>query len=286
MYREEFTTPADRYFNYCWWPYTPVAKVEHKFRPVNLLFQSFELAAIDSRAFEVVEALRSDLGDFRTVYGVKWMGNRLGWEFYFYDYKRRERELSISKVLDTIRRFSSCSLEVNERLPYFMFSIDLDEDLVCGDRNLDVIHMYIGNPGSTVSSGISYDLREAGTTLENLYYFFNAGSQLLDIEEKVCCSAHVDATKIPISEILRPELRRCNTICIANKQHNDTAYFSGVDVGQLIFFLKWLNYPQPIIDFTEHNRAKLDHLLYDVGFDYTAKGNQLDVIKSGYYGVF
>src|SRR5262249_45031752 len=70
--RREYTTPHDRYYNYCWWGYQPVAPTEHKFRPVSLLFHAFEVAGVDGCACEVVEVLRNALGPFRTVWGTKW----------------------------------------------------------------------------------------------------------------------------------------------------------------------------------------------------------------------
>ncbi len=285
--RFEYTTGQDQYFNYCWWPYLPVAPVEDKFRPVNLLFKSFELAGLDERAYDLVRRIQEAIGQFRTVFGVKWLPDgRLGWEFYFYDYQRRDREVSISRVLEAIRPLVRCDVPVNESLPYFMFSLDVSNDLVRGERPLDVVHMYIGNPGSRVSSGISYALTAQETTLENFYFFFEALRDLRQAADKVLCSAHVDSARIDIDAILRPELRNCHTICIANKQKNDTAYFSGVNVEQLLFFLKLLQYPAEIIAFVETNRAKLDHLLYDVGFDYVARGSELVILRSGYYGVF
>jgi hypothetical protein len=81
-------------------------------------------------------------------------------------------------------------------------------------------------------------------------------------------------------------LRRCKTICVANKQTHDCVYFSGVDVHQLIHFLERLNYPQPVVEFVRGNARRLDHLLFDVGFDYRMEGGRLQILKSGYYGVF
>jgi len=284
--RYEITAGDDHYYNYCWWPYLPVASVENKFRPVNLLYHSFELAGLDARAYQLVQRIREAIGLFRTVWGVKWLGDRLAWEFYFYDYQRRQREVSISRVLEAIRPIIRCDVPVNESLGYFMFSLDVNGELLSGARTLDVVHMYIGNPGSRVSSGIAYALTAGPTVLENFYFFFEATRDLRQAAEKVLHSAHVDVAHIDIDRILRPELRDCNTICIANKQRNDTAYFSGVNVDQLLFFLKLLDYPAQIVGFVEANRSKLDHLLYDVGFDYVAKEDELVILKSGYYGVF
>ena len=75
-------------------------------------------------------------------------------------------------------------------------------------------------------------------------------------------------------------------IVIANKQHNDSVYFSRIDVDQLIFFLRRMQYPDQICNFVEAQRAKLDHLLFDVGFDYRLEAGKLVILKSGYYGVF
>jgi len=284
--RFEYATGGDPAFNYCLWQYAPVTPAEDKFRSINLLLQSFEFAGVDARAFDIVDAIRDGIGPFRTVFGVKNLGETLAWELYFYDYARRRREVSISRVLEAIRRLVPCNVRPNESLPYFMFSLDLDAALAAGRRSLDVVHMYIGNPGSTVSSGVAYAVREGGTTLENFYFFFDAASQLDEAAGKICSSAYFDDTRLPLDAVLVPELRRCKTICVANKQTHDCVYFSGVDVHQLLHFLERLDYPAPISGFVRGHVAELDHLLFDVGFDYRLEGGRLKILKSGYYGVF
>ena len=282
----EYTAVGDRYFNYCWWPYSPVAKVEHKLRPVNLLFHSFDVGGIDAGACDMVKSIQKEIGRFRTVWGTKLVGDRLAWEFYLYDYQRRSRDVSISRILKSIAHIAPCKFSINETLPYFMFSIDIDDQLVSGKRDLDVVHMYVGNPGSIVSSGIAYAITATSKTLENFYFFFDGKRQLTEAADKITSSVHLDDTNIDVNNVLRPELRDCHTICVANKQTHDTAYFSGVNVNQLIFFLAWLQYPPEIRQFVETRRAQLDHLLYDVGFDYTSNGDDLQILKSGYYGIF
>jgi hypothetical protein len=234
----------------------------------------------------MVDALREAIGPFRTVFGIKLVDGRLAWEYYFYDYARRERSVSIGRVLEALRPFARCDIRPNESLPYFMFSIDIDSALARGARELDVVHMYLGNPGSTVSSGIAYALRPAGSTLENFYFFFNAKTQREDAASKIFCSPHVDPATIRPERILLPELRDCHTICVANKQRNDCVYFSGIDVDQLRWFLDRIGYPPEIQRMVRENRASLDHLLYDVGIDYRIEDGEMRVLKSGYYGVF
>jgi hypothetical protein len=284
--RFEYATPADPSLNYCLWQYVPAAATEDKFRSVNLLYHSFEHAGIDGRAFEIVDGIRDAIGRFRTVFGVKMLADRMAWEFYFYDYGLREREVSISRVLEAIRPWVRCPVRPNESLPYFMFSIDLDAPLALAQRDMDVVHMYIGNPHSLVSSGIAYAVREHATTLENFYFFFDGQKQQAEAADKIACSAHYDSSKVPLDAVLVPELRDCQTICVANKQTHDCVYFSGIDVDQLLFFMDRLRYPPGIVSFVRENRENLDHLLFDVGFDYRVERGGLTVLKSGYYGVF
>lgn len=285
-HRFEYATEQDPSLNYCLWPYAPPAPIEDKFRSINLLFQSFDHAGIDPRAFEIVEAIRDAIGPFRTVFGIKLLDDRLAWEFYFYDYRRRQRAVSMTRVLDTVRPFMHSDIVPNENLPYFMFSIDLNDNLASGRAPLDVVHMYVGNPGSTVSSGIAYGVRTTGIVLENFYFFFDAASQRDQIAGKVASSAVFDDTILPIEAVVAPELMRCRTVCVANKQTHDCIYFSGVNVGQLIWFMNLLAYPAAVVEFVMRNRARLDHLLFDVGFDYRVENGRLRFLKSGYYGVF
>jgi hypothetical protein len=282
----EHATGQDVFFDYCLYEYKPAVPFERKLRSVNLLFHSFEFFGINEKAFDLVRTIRKGIGYSWTVWGVKLQGNSVAWEFYFYDYRRIQRERSITKILDTIRPIIPCRIQAIETQPYFMFSIDVGDELLSGNRALEEIHLYIGNTASNVSSGISYSLTERGRKLENFYFFFDPKTEMKGLLNKVFCSAHVDPSRITIDQLIWPELRNCKRICAANKQNNDCIYFSGINVDQFIFFLRRLNYPGEIISFVEGNRSMLDHLQYDVGFDYRTEGDQVIPLKSGYYGFF
>jgi hypothetical protein len=284
--RLECTTEADEFFDYCLWEYKPAEPWVGKLRSVNLLLHSFDLVGVDPRLYDLVQAIRDGIGVSRTVWGLKQVEEGIRWEFYFYDYRRRARERSISRLLDILGPFARCGFRPDEQRDYFMFSIDVDGDLAAGTRALDEIHMYIGNVGSTVSSGICYSLSQHGTRLENFYFFFDAKTQLREITGKIASSAFVDGSSIDINRILWPELRNCRVIVVANKQGNDCIYFSRITVDQLLFFLKRMNYRRELVSFVEENRSMLDHLQYDVGFDYRMEEGELKILKSGYYGVF
>jgi hypothetical protein len=173
------------------------------------------------------------------------------------------------------------NLRLSPDRPYFMFSLDLASDM----SEIHEASVYVGNPGSSVSSGICYNLSPSGLRLDNLYHFFDAHTQWDEIVGKVAASAHLDLRGLDIDAILWPELRDCGVIVVANKKFNDGVYFSRISIAQLIQFVERLGYPPAIQDFLRHNRGQLDHLLYDVGIDYRGVDGRIEIVKSAYYGV-
>ena len=282
----EVASAQDEFYDFCLWEYKPVAPCANKFRSANLLLHSFACANTDIRIYDMIRAIQRGFGIGNTVWGLKHLNGKLFWEFYFYDYRRRDRGRSATRLLEIIRPYLPCDINMNENLHYFMFSIDITNDLVSGKKDLEEIHMYVGNPGSSVSSGICYSVTKSGARLENFYFFFDAKKDMEDIAAKAVCSAQVDFTVIDIDRVLWPEMRTAQVIVVANKQGNDAVYFSRINVDQLILFMRRMRYPHELISFVEQNRLKLDHLLYDAGFDYRMEGKELRVLKSGYYGIF
>ncbi|OFZ67421.1 MAG: hypothetical protein A2V79_05895 [Betaproteobacteria bacterium RBG_16_56_24] len=282
----EYTTGQERFFDYCLWEYQPVTAFANKFRSINLLTQSFGAQGIGERAIDIIRAIQQGFGASRTIWGIKQEGDVIRWEFYFYDYERLERNRTISRLLEIISPWNSCAISVNEHYPYFMFSINLDRKQLMEGGPLEEIQMYIGNAGSTVSSGICYSVTETNITLKNFYFFFDVKTQMAEIVDKICSSAYLDITKLDINTILWPEMKNCRTIVVANKRTHDGVYFSRINVAQLSVFLKRMCYPAEHISFVEQNKSQLDHMLYDVGFDYRMENGQLKILKSSYYGFF
>ena len=281
----ERAAPQDRYADYCLWDYPPVTPPAGKLRCANLLWRSIEAGGGAPHLKAACMALRDGLGPFRTVFGVKKIAGKLSYEFYFYDYARLERDVSIKRVLKILSPFVDCPLNYSEGRPYFMFSLDLDEEIASRRRPLDVINVYVGNPGSTVSSGICYEFSPAGLRLANFYFFFNARTEMDQIVGKVASSSHHDLRGLPIAAILRPELLDCEVIVVANKKFNDGVYFSRIKIDPLIGFLERENFPAGLVDFAKEHRDGLDHMLYDVGIDYAVEGGAVKVLKTAFYGL-
>lgn len=281
----EYAAPQDRYADYCLWDYQPLVPPAGKLRCSNLLWSAIEAAGDQGHLRAACLALREKLGPFQTVFGVKKIDGRLTFEFYFYDYARLERAVSITRVLDILAPYVSCPLSYSERRPYFMFSIDLDEDITSRRKPLETINIYVGNPGSSVSSGICYELTPSALRLANFYFFFDAQKEMDDIVAKVSCSAHHDLPGLPLSAILRPELLDCGVVVVANKKFNDGVYFSRIKIGPLIDFLEREEFPAGLVQFAKQHRHGLDHMLYDVGVDYRVEGQTVRVLKTAFYGL-
>ena len=280
----EAVAPGDHYADYCQWPYDPPAPVGGKLRQVSLLWYALQVSGADPRLAEACRELRRRVGHFRTVYGVKLEGGRLSFEFYFYDYNRLERDLSIPRVLAALSPFVRCDLPDVERRPYFMFSLDLDDDIVAGRAPLREIDIYIGNPGSTVSSGICYAHRAEGLELKNFYFFFDARGEEEAIADKVAASVHLDAGR-DLTDILWPELTDCGVIVVANKRRHDGVYFSRIRARQLQLFFHRTGWPPALTGLFDAEIGRFDHLLYDVGVDYTVENGRVVVLKSAFYGL-
>jgi hypothetical protein len=281
----ERAKPQDRYADYCLWDYRPPAPPAGKLRCANLLWRAIDASGGGAHLRAACEALRDRLGPFRTVFGVKKIADRLSFEFYFYDYARLERDASITKVLEILSGFVVCPLTYSEGRPYFMFSIDLDDNVASGRKPLDMINIYVGNPGSSVSSGICYELSSSGLRLANFYFFFDARKEMTEIVAKMSCSAHHDLRGLPVSAILRPELLDCEVIVVANKKFHDGIYFSRLKIDPLIGFLERECFPADLVNFAKEYRNGLDHMLYDVGIDYVVENGAVKVLKTAFYGL-
>ncbi len=281
----ERTKPGDRFADYCLWDYRPPASPAGKLSSANLLWRAIELSGEGPSLRAACMALRERLGPFQTVYGVKKFGDRLSFEFYFYDYGRLERRVSIPRVLEILAPTATHSMSGLEKRPYFMFSIDLDEEIAAKRRPLDIVNVYVGNPGSSVSSGICYEFSPAGLRLANFYFFFERRKQMSDIVAKASCSAHHDLRGLPVSQILRPELLDCEVVVVANKKVNDGLYFSRIKIDTLIQFLTREEFPDELMSFVRDHRDELDHMLYDVGLDFRVEGGEVRTLKSAFYGL-
>jgi hypothetical protein len=268
----------DQFFDYCHYQYAPVGSTTGKLRSSSLLFHSFAVQSLEPEFFPVVKAIRAKIGENNTVWGIKQINGRLVHEFYFYNatWEPKDRLSSVAGILEAIAPYYHCNVRPNEQFPYFMFSLDFQPGF--SRQKIPGIHLYIGS--------FAYYCNGNGMALENHYSFYSPGPESGKIYKDVWKSAFVDYSTVNIQEVLIPELLSCKSICRSHKPHNDGIYYSGISLAQFQFFLEKFQYPEPIIGWVNNHQDRLDHLQYDIGFDYTMENGQIKILKSGYYGVF
>lgn len=281
----ERARPSDPARDYCLWDYSrPNPPAAGALRTSALLYQTFEAAGVTDQMRPIMQALQAKWGRFNIVWGAKYANGKPSWEFYFYDYARDARAHGMQDFRDATKGLVTCNLTPDDRLPYFMFSVELTPETLTG-QPLDQIDIYMGNPGSTVSSGICYGLSDAGLEMRNFYFFFDAATQMPLIAGKITESIHLTYRDIAMDDLLWPQMEGVQTIVVANKRHRDGIYFSRISAAQLRHFLDRLQFPQSTRAFLRDNHAALNHHLYDVGWDFRYDDGQIIPTKGSFYGL-
>ncbi len=274
------TTPGDRYFDYCLQPYEPRCSPVGKLRGETLLWHSFDVAGASDTVRAATRGLQKHAGSDATVWGVKHAAGALWWELYLYDPQKEDPRVTVGSVTRALAPWLQLVPAVRESIPYFMFSFDLRPGWGPGHA-VDALNVYLAEPVG--QAGRSYAVRERALELENVYHFFHPKLEIREVLARIRSSTFVDFSAIDVGRVLFPELLSCRRICVAKKRRSDAVYYSGIDVDQLLWFLRRFGYPPAIVDFVDGHRASLDHLRFDVGVDYAAAGDGIDVAKTGFY---
>jgi hypothetical protein len=274
------TTPEDRYFDYCLQAYEPRCSPVGKLRGESLLWHSFEVAGASETVRAATRGLQAHAGRDATVWGVKHAAGALWWELYFYDPQKEDPRVTVGSVTQALEPWLHLAPRMRESVPYFMFSFDLRPEWGAGHA-VDALNVYLAEPVG--QAGRSYVLRESGLELDNLYHFFHPKLEIREVLARIRSSTFVDFSAIDVGRVLLPELLSCRRICVAKKRRSDAVYYSGIDVDQLLWFLRRFHHPASIVDFVAGHRSRLDHLRFDVGIDYTAGRDGIEVAKTGFY---
>jgi len=277
--------PACR--DFCLWPYQPPeAPLSNALDGAATLLAAAELAGCGGAWRALVAALRAALGDYATVWGLKWDGAKLGVELYFYDYARCQRRVSLARVAAALRPFARGAAQVNEALPYFMVSVELPIAFGGFPAALDAADIYLGNPGSSVSSGICYRVADGAAELKNFYFFFDRAKEWEQIIGKLGCGMRVAADPACVERLLPDWLAECRTVVVANKRQADGLYCSGLALEPTLRFLAQQGWPPAFLAHLQAEAPRTRHLLWDIGFDFDLVDGRVGIGKSSLYGVF
>lgn len=277
--------PSDPVADFCLWPYErPVLPIRGAMRSEALLWAALGVAGYGVDMADLLEAVRDRWGRFQTVWGVKWDGAALSVELYFYDYARESRRLALHDLIATLSPWLSCDLMPDDRLRYFMASVEIAPETMTTGR-LDQIDIYMGNPGSNVASGLCYGLSAQGMEYRNAYHFFDMVTESGAALSKLAESVHLLGCEDPAAMIW-PGMDAMKTLVVANKRWTDALYFSRLGVDDLALCLAKLDFPPPLRYFLIRNRDRLASHLFDVGWDFSASPNGRPQPRKGsFYGL-
>lgn len=277
-----FSTPLDRYFDYCLQPYEPRCPPAGKLRAENVLWESLRLAGLESALAPAVRAVQARCGRDMTVFGIKHTAGQLFWELYFYDPQKEDARVTAASLIDALAPLLRFEAAPRETIPYFMFSFDLDAR-TADTRRVEALNLYLA--AREAQAGRSYKLTRTGLEFENIYRFLHPKLEIDKVLHGIRSSVFVDFTRVALAKVLFPELFTCRRICVAKKRTADAVYYSGIDVGQLLWFLRRFDYPATLAGYVEEHRAGFEHLLFDVGVDYRMDASGALVFgKTSFYG--
>lgn len=279
------TPAASPYRDFCLWPYEPAAApTPHSADGAALLLLLAEAVGAREDWAGIVAGLQRRLGPYRTVWGLKWDGRMLSAELYFYDYARLQRRTSLAAARAALDEILAPGIELDPTVPYFMVSFELP--MRPGPRRaLLEADVYLGNPGSALSSGLCYRHDVQGAELKNLYFFFDRAQAWDEFESKLACSAQIPLGQMDLARVAPAWLRECRTVVAANKRRADAVYFSGLRVAALVRFVRDFGWPPVMQQALEEDAHRFAHLRFDVGYDYALRDGAIAPGKSSFYGV-
>jgi len=279
--------PGDQLCDYTLVPYDPVRPAAGKLRSINALFESFAIAGVEDEGSHLVDLLRQKLGPFRTVFGIKFHApdQVMGWELYFYDPLREHADLSIERVSEILAPALVIDARPPRPLPWHMFSVEFDVASF-KSRAPAPVDVYISTNPRAKGTDRSYKIRGAEMVFENVYSFHRPELEIDEILYRIRYGVHFSRQEHLLSALIPPELFRCGHICVANKRRADALYFSRITHDQLRFAMRHLGWQGPLVDFLASHASSLDHLLWDIGFDYVSEGGALRFLKGSFYGSF
>jgi hypothetical protein len=277
--------PGDRFFDYCLQPYQPRRPPTGKLRAENVFRRALQAMGCLDAFGQPIAALQQALGRDMTVWGIKHDGTSTWCELYVYDPRKEEPAATLGALRETLAPWARILPEVRESVPYMMVSFDLFADTF--DRGeVPEVNLYL--TGTPEHEGRSYRVTATSRELENTYCFMEPKRDIDRLLSLLRSSLFVDyGDPRVLSRVLVPELFACKRVCVAKKRHRDGIYFSGIDVDQLLWFLRALAYPATITSFVAQHRGGFEHLYFDVGIDYEQHPDgSIAYTKSSFYGTF
>ncbi len=279
--------PTDPFFDFCLWPYEPIGlNPALHIKGSTLLLTLCQRLGMAPEISELAHSIVDMVGEFQTVWGIKTDGERLGVEFYFYDYRLQNRIHDFEQVHRHLRPYFSADIQLSNDVPYFMYSIELPMDSAGAARSIDEVDFYVGIPGGSLTAGACYRQTAAAREFKNVYYFFDTQTDMPEIERKFEMSVLGGRNDLSLGDIFWAELNPA-TVVQAHKRTHESFYFSRVSSeGLRLFLARGLPEDNIVKKAVSEFGDQIDHLYFDAGYDYTvsSSGNVI-VEKMSFYGL-
>ncbi|MBK7859922.1 MAG: hypothetical protein IPJ65_15115 [Archangiaceae bacterium] len=283
----EWMQRGDVVTDYTLVPYQPVAQLDGKLRSVNALAETFAFEGVEPEGRALIELLRTGLGPFRTVWGVKVKppAQVAGWELYFYDQQRVHADLSVEQVKQLVAPALTIGADVPPDVPWHMFSVELGVPHL-RERKPAAVDLYVSNNPFVKGTDRSYKVTGSTMELENVYSFHHPQTDVDEWLYRLSRGVHWDSKRVPLSALVPPELFSVGHLCVANKRRADALYFSRLTHGQLLFALKFYGVSGALPEYLAAAGPRFEHLLWDIGVDFVAREGGVQFTKVGVYGSF
>lgn len=245
----------------------PIGKL-HSTSVLRALLREHDLLS----AWPICERLQSRLGREETVWGFKLGPETASLELYFYNFDQNgpDNPKSVMRLSEALSEQLRFSAGMDEKQPYFMCSFELTrEGLETGSGGS--FRIYVGSGDEERREcAFSYRVEPTSHPLENHYWFYRADrpAELGDAIRRLKRSPRA-GQKGAWGRLMPRHLRACFTICYAVKPNADGLYYSRISNEQLIAFLEE-HRPGMLCDLLAAHAHELDHLRWDLGFDFAA----------------
>lgn len=276
--------PSDPARDFCQWPYEyfrPPAS--GALRQEAILDHTLKVFDASGRVKTLIQKIQEKIGRFNTVWGIKSNQDHIGLELYFYDYARENRKFGPSDLNSVLDGYFNEGLKINERIPFFMWSLEID---LLQPHKIDQIDIYCNGAGGIISGGECFSVSQQGYELKNLYSFFEIPRDI-QLAEEALISGPRFVQPISFPSCFAPGNSKEEVYVVARKRHNDAVYLSRMPLQPTIQTLERAAFNKKILDYLKHNEHLFSHYRFDVGidFDVTPNRSTVAISKSGLYGL-
>ncbi|HVI03780.1 MAG TPA: hypothetical protein VM869_34040, partial [Enhygromyxa sp.] len=120
------------------------------------------------------------------------------------------------------------------------------------------------------------------------YSIFETKREIDDVLARLLASRTVDLTQHRrlLGRVLIPEIFACRRLHIGPGDELDALVFSGINVEQLLWFVRRFGFPASTIALLDTQREAFEQLLFDVQLSYRfdPQRNTIDHVIAGYHG--